>query len=163
MPAKPALAVVGNGHDDLAALSANFRAERDWTVADLARESKISVYAIRAIEKGKKASRKNTRALREYLAAHVDEVSELAPVPGHLDGTAKKLKETVVNLARENDRGLGLLKYVADKLSEEEEAEYLGIITDHMLNKLLLSTEDEDARLKRILDLYDVVKNCKTE
>ena len=107
---KPNLAVVSSTVEKLALDCMQFRDQHDLTAADLARESGVSVFAIRAIEKGSKASRKNTRKLREFLEAQAASSSDFEGV----DAASHALASKVIALAAQNGRLDGVYSYRSD-------------------------------------------------
>ena len=154
---KPNLAVVSSAGEKLAFDVMQYREEHDLAAADLARESGVSVYAVRAIEKGVKASRKNTRKLRDFLEARATSSSEFDGI----DAASHALATRVVALAGENGRHEGVYNTAARQLFESLDPEAGKAEARKMLVKLLASMTSVDARIDFLMNLRDIVKEKK--
>ena len=157
---KPTLAVVPQAQSlaDMVKSYCNRNPDEKVPLAELARESGVSVFAIRQIVAGKKARHTSVRKLREFLLSkQADPTSSL----DGLDPSSRTLANIVVGLAKQNDRLDGLHQFSFRHYVEEGGPEYAVSETVRMINLMLTSTNSVERRMNLLLELHDIVKHPK--
>jgi hypothetical protein len=125
-------------------------------MSELARESGVSVFAIRQIAAGKKARHHSVRKLRELL------FSKQADPPPSLDGldpSSRTLAHMVVELAKQHGRLDGLHQFSFRRYIEEGGSEFAVGEAVRMMNLMLTSTNSVERRMNLLLELHEIVKH----
>jgi hypothetical protein len=110
-------------------------------LAQLARDPGVSIYPIRPIVAGKKASPASVRKLRAFL---LSKQGDTGPSLDGLDPSSRTLANMVVGLAKQNDRLDGLHQF-SYRHYVEEGGERAVSETVRMMNLMLTSTTTSSA------------------
>lgn len=157
---KPNLAVVPQAPSlaDMVQSYCNRNPDEKVPLSELARESGVSVFAIRQIAAGKKARHQSVRKLREFLLS-----KQAGPAPSldGLDPSSRTLANMVVGLAKQHDRLDGLHQYSFRHYVEEGGPEYAVSEAVRMMNLMLTSTNSLERRMNLLLELHEIVKHPK--
>lgn len=157
-----------NGKTDESRSAANwsaklleFRSSNGMSRKQLSDACGLSVGTIVRIERNNDPRVFEIRKLVAYFESLPVMDDELFVPRGGLDMATTTMMEKVVKLACENDRIAGMATFCIRHIEEEQGKEVLLPIATKLLRQYLTTMPSVEARMNKLFELYDVVKNSK--